>query len=158
MAYVSTRIKKSAAEAFEAEPVVAGEIALIKPEGMLAPVDIEPPLLFRAYSKEFGEAPNARVRRIAADVSLLPKVNVRKAAAEIRRSADSVVSESGSDGSLELRTKETAGKARFDGFYKLIGRGPDTFQLRIIALDDEGPSGEDKAREMLDSFRLKDEV
>src|SRR5215218_5042830 len=65
MAYVSTRIKKSAARAFEREVIETGDFRLVKPEGFLSPVSENSEYAFEAYSKDFGEDDAAAEHRQA---------------------------------------------------------------------------------------------
>ena len=55
MVYASTKIKRSAAAAFEEETIETDEYSFVKPEGFLNPVEPEGYLAFYAYSKEYGE-------------------------------------------------------------------------------------------------------
>ncbi len=59
MVWASTRIKRSAAEAFEEEAIDTDDFSLVKPEGFLSPVENDEYLAFYAYSKEFGEEDKA---------------------------------------------------------------------------------------------------
>jgi hypothetical protein len=52
MIYVSTRIKRSAATAYEREIVETAEFSIVKPEGFINP--IESKFAFEAYTKDFG--------------------------------------------------------------------------------------------------------
>ena len=65
MAYVSTRIKKSAASAFGRENIDTPEFSLVKPEGFLNPVDYTEKTPFEAYTREVGERAAGRARRHA---------------------------------------------------------------------------------------------
>ncbi len=54
MVYTSTRIKRSAAAAFEPETIETDEFIIQKPEGFLNVIGGDPQYLFEAYSKDFG--------------------------------------------------------------------------------------------------------
>jgi len=62
MAWASTRIKRTAKEAFEAENIETAEFTIHKPDGWLSIVSPKAPYLFEAYSKAFGKEPNEKVR------------------------------------------------------------------------------------------------
>ena len=62
MAWASTRIKRTAAAAFDAERVETAEFSIDKPDGWLSIADPRAPYLFEAYSKAFGKEPNEKVR------------------------------------------------------------------------------------------------
>ena len=63
MVYASTRIKRSAAAAFEEETIETDDFSLVKPEGFLNPVENEDFLAFYAFSKDFGEEGKAEKSR-----------------------------------------------------------------------------------------------
>lgn len=64
MVYASTRIKRTAAAAFDAEAIETDEYVIQKPEGFLHNLSASPEYLFEAYSKEFSkEMPAIRVGR-----------------------------------------------------------------------------------------------
>ncbi len=62
MVWASTRIKRSAARAFEAEHIEGDGFSLDKPEGFLQKLNDRSEYVFEAYSKEYGRgtAENAR--------------------------------------------------------------------------------------------------
>src|SRR5262249_40692599 len=68
MAYVSTRIKRSAARAFAAETIEGDGFAIIKPEGFLHLSDENTGYAFEAYSKEFGRDSAENIRAVRAIV------------------------------------------------------------------------------------------
>ena len=55
MAYVSTKIKKAASEAYKQEMLENEYFTITKPEGFIVPVKEHSEFMFEAYSKEFGE-------------------------------------------------------------------------------------------------------
>lgn len=55
MAYVSTKIKKAAQQAYEPEALENEYFTITKPEGLIIPVKDRSEFMFEAYSKEFGE-------------------------------------------------------------------------------------------------------
>src|SRR6185436_16743158 len=63
MVYVSTRIKRSAAKAFDQEVVETDEFTITKPEGLFIPTDATD-LAFAAYSKDFGTGEAGSVRQV----------------------------------------------------------------------------------------------
>jgi len=56
MIYLSTRIKKTAAAAFDAETIETDEFVIQKPEGFLHNLNGDPKFIFEAYSKDFSKA------------------------------------------------------------------------------------------------------
>jgi hypothetical protein len=62
MVWASTRIKRNAAAAFDAETIDTDEFTLQKPDGWLSKVEPTLPYVFEAYTKDFAEEPNQGVR------------------------------------------------------------------------------------------------
>ncbi|MFM9905905.1 MAG: hypothetical protein ACKVQJ_15180 [Pyrinomonadaceae bacterium] len=54
MVYASTRIKKIAAAAFEAETIETDDFVIQKPDGFLHVLNGDPKYAFETYSKEYG--------------------------------------------------------------------------------------------------------
>ncbi len=65
MVYVSTKVKRSAARAFERELVETDKFTIIKPEGFISPIDENSEYAFEAYSKDFGTAEESEKLRQA---------------------------------------------------------------------------------------------
>lgn len=72
MAYVSTRIKRSAAAAFQAETVETDEYSIQKPEGFLSVIGGDPRFAFEAYSKDFGTGQAEKLRQVRATLVIDP--------------------------------------------------------------------------------------
>jgi hypothetical protein len=70
MVWASTRIKRSAAAAFDAETVETSEFTLKKPDGWLSKVDPLEPYLFEAYTRDLGHAPNENIRLGTASIEI----------------------------------------------------------------------------------------
>jgi len=70
MVWASTRIKRSAAAAFEAETIETPEFTLKKPTGWLSKVEPSKPYLFEAYTKDLGNAPNENIRLGTASIEV----------------------------------------------------------------------------------------
>lgn len=73
MIYASTRIKKSAARAYEPETIETDDFILQKPAGFLAVIGGDPKLAFESYSKEFGGEIAPDVRKATANVLIFDK-------------------------------------------------------------------------------------
>jgi hypothetical protein len=136
MVYVSTRIKRSAAEAYEAETVATELFSIRKPDGFVAIAVPEPPLLFQAHTKDFGTGEREQDRLISAAV---------------RRSAGDDLDEVTSEWHIgEDRVVE----GRVGGFWVTRRTAGDlTLEIRSA----EEPEGENarKIEEMLRSFEVK---
>ena len=68
MVWASTRIKRNAAAAFDAERVETNDFIIEKPEGFLHVLNDTTGLLFRAYSKEFGTVGRTELRQATIEI------------------------------------------------------------------------------------------
>lgn len=70
MVWASTRIKRIAAAAFEAETIETDDFVIQKPDGFLNNLNGDPKYTFEAYSKEFGtDATDIRQGRVQLTVT-----------------------------------------------------------------------------------------
>src|SRR5438067_6433543 len=90
MVYASTRIKRSAARAFEAETVETAEFTLYKPDGFLSVLNGDPAYAFEAYSKDFGTGDDKNVRAARATIRVLDGIDLNKAVANVKNSVKPV--------------------------------------------------------------------
>jgi len=82
MVYASTRIKRTAAAAFEAETVETDDFIIQKPGGFLNNLNGDPKYIFEAYSKDFStEFPSMRIG--TATITKVDRSGLDEAAAEI---------------------------------------------------------------------------
>ena len=68
MIYASTRIKRNAAKAFEAETIETPDFVIRKADGMLHVLNGDPAYLFEAYSKDYGKIGSRDLRLATAVV------------------------------------------------------------------------------------------
>ena len=68
MVWASTKIKRSAAKAFDAEHIEGDGFAIDKPDGFLNRYHVDSQYLFDAYSKDYGTGLKANVRAATAVV------------------------------------------------------------------------------------------
>jgi hypothetical protein len=134
MAYVSTRIKKSAALAFERETIEFEDFSIIKPEGFLHVVaDESSDYDFEAYSKDYGEGD----------------------ASEFRKATVKIYKSSGQSDNLPSENEKIEKGTAFQTFRKVLKKGEKSFELEISVLNDNRDEYFDKINEMLDSFSVK---
>src|SRR5687767_13384680 len=69
MIYASTRIKKSAAMAFESETVETEAFVIVKPTGFLNVIGGDPRYAFEAYTKDFGPGSLSDIRKATAHIA-----------------------------------------------------------------------------------------
>ena len=159
MVWASTRIKKTAAAAFEAETVETDNFVIQKPDGFLNVINGDPKFVFEAYSKEYGGegAEDFRQGRI--------NLTVRE-----DRNVDEVVGElDGSDGKIMEDLAEVIGSTRyrlidvkrlekgveFFVMYKLAEQDGKVYSLEAVRLAETSDEFARKIEVMVSSFELK---
>lgn len=135
MAYVSTKIKKAASEAYEQENVETEYFRLIKPEHFIIPVKEKSEFAFEAYSKDYGE----------------------DLAEKFRQSWAVVREKNGIEDEDVLEFERIEDNVTIKTFSKtLISRDLDkSFELEISLLPDYEEKYADGIKLMLESFHLK---
>lgn len=129
MAYLSTRIKKRAADAFTAERIDTGRYSFEKPEGFLHVIGDEQHE-FMAYSNEFGEYDDSRFRRATIELDVLPGTDVASVSEAICEAAES----SNVRPENIIEADERANETEFRAVYKLIERDGSVYRLRFAVL------------------------
>lgn len=138
MAYVSTRIKRAAAAAYEPEEIETENFRLVKPEGFLHPLDDNSPYAFEAKSKEFGEDEAAKMYQARAFVKVYENPDGAK--------TDRIV-----------ETERTENGVAIQTFRKVLRRGTDDefYELEVEVLSDYREKYIGRINQLLESFTLK---
>jgi hypothetical protein len=156
MIYVSTRIKKSAAQAFESETIETDEFIITKPVGFLHVINTESVYAFEAYSKEFN-ADNVRQARIF--ISEFSGGNFAEICDETRKNAGVILTDdvSAGDKACLIKSEETSEDARTYNFYKIIGSETHqkVYRLKVSVLQEFSDVYKERVDEIFESFRLK---
>jgi len=157
MVWASTRIKRSAAAAFEEEAVDTDEYAFVKPEGFLAPVESEDFLAFYAYSKAFGEEGAAeKSRQSLIKLKILAGRSLSENVKDIRKSFDTVLLEEKPDENTILLRGERSEKDVEKLFYhKIVARDEKIYDLEMSVLAGYREKYSERAEKLLASFRVK---
>ena len=150
MVYVSTRIKKRAADAFNAESINADGFSLEKPEGFLHVVGDERHE-FMAYSKEVGEDDNSSTRRATIELDVLPEADV----ASVRKAICEASVNSSARQEDVLETDEGANETEFRAVYKLAARGSSVYRLRFAVLAEHFDEFSRRIDDTIESFVTK---
>lgn len=155
MAYVSTRIKKSAARAFEAEHVTGDGFSLEKPDGFLVRTGADDQLLFDAYSKDFGAPPAENVRAATAVVTASSELLDKAAKDEARRLSDAQIGERfelGDAHGVIVTGERVADGHEFQVLAKILEQSSRTLTLRIEVLKEKAGELAERVEKMLISF------
>jgi hypothetical protein len=158
MVYASTRIKRIAAEAFEAETIETEEFTIRKPEGFLNVANGDPRYAFEAYSRDYGPAGDKDARAATAKLSISDGTSLTDAI-ETMNPLEIEVSNELTEVIGEIRYRVIEGK-RVDGdavyrvLFKAAERKKKTYVLEVSALE-TAPETMRKAEALRDSFELK---
>ncbi len=93
MAFVSTKIKKSAAQAFEPEMIETEDFKITKPEGFINPLNEDSAFAFEAYTKELGENDAKNFRQAQANLRIIIDSDFKAVCGNAKASADEILSE-----------------------------------------------------------------
>lgn len=158
MVYASTRIKRTAAEAFEPETVESDDFTIEKPDGFLYVLNGDPSLSFEAYSREMGEGDAGRFRAARAELRTYEKRTLNYASTAIKGSTkiDSELSEviNGQKYRVMEGTSEEKGVG-FREIYKLAEKLGRVFEFKLLIVEDTDADVSRKAEAMLGSFTVK---
>jgi len=94
MVFVSTKIKKSAAQAFEPETIETEDFKITKPKGFINPINVDSVFAFEAYTKELGENDAKNFRQAQANLRVITDSNFEAVCENSKESSDKVLSES----------------------------------------------------------------
>jgi hypothetical protein len=159
MVYASTRIKRSAARAFEAETVETDEFVIQKPDGFLNVLNGDPQFAFEAYSKDYGTGNDRDVRAATAKLRVLTGPSVAELAKGIRKTKVKVNSELsevvGNIHYFVIDGARSKGDTAYRVLFKLAENGPKTYEFEVAALTSI-PDTMEKAEALFDSFELKE--
>ena len=136
MAYVSTKIKKAAREAYEQETFENEYYRITKPNDFIIPVKEGSESKFETYSKEFGEDEADKLNQCRATVNEKDGVKYDPAVLETERVEQNI-------------TVKTVSKTLVN---KELNK---SFELEISVLADYEEKFADAIKLMLDSFSLK---
>ena len=157
MVWASTRIKRNAAAAYEAETIETGEFVIQKPEGFLNNLNGDPRNAVEIYSKEYGEAATGiRAGRVVLAIS---KGDIGETVAAIKKNGESVVDDiTEVIGGRRYRLLETTrlekGSECFVS-YKLSEKDANVYKLEAVRLAETGDEFKGKMNAMVASFEIK---
>lgn len=164
MIFISTKIKNSAAQAFESEIIERDEFRIIKPEGLMSPLDENSDYPFEARSREYGDDRISRnIRRAQAFLTVEKGLNFKAECKKAKQSVEKILSEkvlneAGGDEKIFLLEGEKNEKeVSMIEFWKIIQskKRKKTYHLRISVLQPYRDEYIHKINEMTNSFRLK---
>jgi hypothetical protein len=159
MVYASTRIKRSAARAFEAETIETDEFIIQKPDGFLNVIGGDSKFAFEAYSKDYGGDDAEGVRLATANVIVKKDTTIETVAAELLNSSSEIIDDrSEKTGGISYRMIEhrvTDQSVDFRVQSKLAQRDGNVFIFTIKVVAETTSDFMHNIKAMFDSFRLK---
>jgi hypothetical protein len=150
MVYTSTKIKRSAAKAFEEERIDARAFSIIKPDGFIHPLNRENGAAFEAYSKEFGKNENENTRRawiklqVTDDELGAVKKAIKAAATGIAEDPDSEL----------MEVERTENGVPVNAFYKFEQSDGKLYELQAVVLREHKDDYLRKIQRAFESFRV----
>jgi len=157
MVWASTRIKRNAAAAFDAETIETDRFTLQKPDGWLSKVEPKEPYLFEGYSRDFGEEPNQGHRLGTAVIEAShgdgdEVARERTAHAEITEDIREVV---GGKHYRVIQLSKSGEDVDEVEWLKLATDNGRVYTLRVTALAETTDEFRRNIESMVDSFEIK---
>ncbi len=158
MVWASTRIKRSAAKAFEREEIETAQFSLTKPEGFLSIVDPADGAVFSAYSKEFGTEGAEKMRQATAELRIFPKAELSDLVERAKQGTGSVVSEQtgviGGHKCAKMVVERLEEGILLESHYSFVAGTDGVYRLTVNVLSDKKDEFRSRIDELLASFSL----
>lgn len=162
MAFVSTKIKKSAAQAFERETIENEDFKIVKPEGFLSPINEDSEFAFEAYSKDTGKNDAGNFRQAQATLRVFADAKFEAVCADARKTAGKILTEKVLENVENqkvclIESEETKNGVRIFTFRKIVEniRKRKIYELQISLIENYKDEFQARVREMLESFAVK---
>lgn len=159
MVWASTRIKKNAAAAFDAEMVETGDFSIRKPEGFLHVLNDDSGLAFRSYSKAFGKVGIKELRKATIEIEKHADTDIE--ALRRKREAESAFVEAydpyidAGEKAAFMISKYVADGGEYLIARKLVTRGSAVWEARESVLSEGDPKTDLMTESALNSFQVK---
>ncbi len=160
MGYVSTKIKKNSAAAYQPELLEAVDYSIIKPEGYIVPWNVES--AFKAHSAEMGTEEGAeKLYQSRADLRVFEDMSFDEICRGARKSVQKIISEeTAGDGDLKycfIHARNVEDKTSIEVFYKIVANLPTkkVYELQVSVLGEAMEAYSAKASGILQSFTVK---
>ncbi len=161
MVFVSTKIKKSAASAFEREVIDKKDFTIIKPEGLINPLNENSEFAFEAYSKEFGKNDAEEFNQMSAHLKIISQASFEETCENAKKSVSEILSENvsknkGQNISL-IEGRKSENEVQFFSVWKIVKSTEQQkiYQLQVVVLENYREEYAKRLSEMLESFTVK---
>ncbi len=156
MVYASTKIKKSAAQAYEEETIDREDFFLVKPEGLLNPIRSESEFAFEAYSKDYGEEEAGKIRQVLVTLKVLTDKKFTEVCRAAKQSVDKILSEEKiGKGTFLLKGEKAETGVETEIYHKIIADEQKIYDLEITVLGETREAYEERIDRLIESFRVK---
>jgi len=163
MVYASTKIKKTAAAAFEREEIETEDFRLIKPEGYIHPFKENSPLAFEAYTKDFGFEEAKDFRRSRATLNVISNADFETVCKNAKKTADKITSKKFVEDApagqkiFLLENEKSENGVKFFTFWKIVESRTrrKIYQFQVSVLEEYREELAEAAGEMVGSFAVK---
>ena len=161
MVYVSTRIKKSAAAAYEPETVDNAEFTLVKPAGLMHPLRDDSEFAFEAYSNDYGDGNLRSVWQMQAALKVHIDKEFDDVRSEIKTGADEVLADElqsqppAGQRICLIETENTVDGVKKHDFWKIVENEDKVYELKVSILDSHFEEKFEKAAAMIGSFSVR---
>jgi len=163
MVYASTKIKKTAAAAFEPEIIDAEDFRLVKPEGYIHPFKDNSVLAFEAYTKDFGFEEAKDFRRSRATLNVIPNSDFETICKNAKKTVDKITSkrfieDTPADQKIFLlETEKSENGVKFFTVWKIVESRArrKIYQFQVSVLEEYREELAEAASQMIGSFEVK---
>jgi hypothetical protein len=158
MAYASTRIKRSAAKAFEAETIETDKFSLTKPEGFLHVLNGDPAFAFQAYSKEFGTGNSSERRQATIELSLVSDKGFDAVCTAAEKTGKPINDEKFQLDGMKMQSTEIErndGAIDYIDHYFIVDSPHGVYEMRTSVLEELNEELSPKINEMQESLTVK---
>jgi len=156
---ISSRIRKAASLAYEREEIDTDEFFLMKPEGLIHPLNTKSRFAFEAYTKDFGKGDAEELRQMQVFVSVFPDADLAELCAETKKAAGEILSEELAENEkiCLIKSEETIENATTYYFYKIVASDErkKVYVLKVSVLEEFLEDYRERTDETLESFKLK---
>lgn len=161
MVFVSTKIKKSAAAAYQPETIETEEFRIYKPEGFIHPLNDDSGYAFVANSKEWGKNEASKFRQAKAVVRVISNSDFKIVCENAKKSSGKVKAKqfvkSAPVGQkiflLEGETSESG--VKIFTFWEIIESGKKIYELKIAVLEAYAEDFAERINAITASFNVK---
>lgn len=159
MVMLSTRIKKSAAKAYEAEIVETEAFKVYKPDGFIHPLNDDYP--FEANSKEHGKNEASKFRQARAILKVINNSDFKTVCENAKKTTGKIISkryvENAPAGQriflLEGESVENTVKTLV--YWRIVESGQKIYELRAAVIANYSEEFTEKIKTMRESFEVK---